>query len=154
MLPIHTILHPTDFSVRAKSAFDLACALARDYEARLVVLHVQPPRMMGGEVQALITHPEEVEAELRAEMNKLQPHEGEIKIERVLKQGDAAKEILHESKEIHADLIVMGSHGRTGLARLLMGSTAENVSRRAHCPVLTVKHPFPETGSEAHPIAG
>src|SRR5208283_3206266 len=43
MLPIHTILHPTDFSARARSAFDLACALARDYDARLVVVHVKPP---------------------------------------------------------------------------------------------------------------
>src|SRR5271157_4961120 len=46
-----------------------------------------------------------------------------------------------------SDIIVMGTHGRTGLSRLLMGSVAEAVSRKAHCPVLTVKHPFPETSS-------
>jgi nucleotide-binding universal stress UspA family protein len=57
-LPIHTILHGTDFSERSKSAFALACAVARDYEARLVVLHVKPPRMAGGEVHALITRPQ------------------------------------------------------------------------------------------------
>ncbi len=51
------------------------------------------------------------------------------------------------AKEISSDFIVMGTHGRTGLSRLLMGSVAEAVSRKAHCPVLTVKHPFPETGS-------
>jgi nucleotide-binding universal stress UspA family protein len=117
MLAIHTILHPTDFSPRAKSAFNLACALARDYDSRLVLLHVQPARMMGG---------------------------------RVVKQGDAATEILHLAKEISCELIVMGTHGRTGLARLLMGSTAETVSRKAHCPVMTVKHPFVEAQAEAH----
>ena len=53
------------------------------------------------------------------------------------------------AKEISSDLIVMGTHGRTGLARLLMGNVAETVSRKAHCPVLTVKFPFPETGTGA-----
>ncbi len=76
ILPIHTILHPTDFSARARSAFDLACAVARDYDARLVVVHVKPPRMMGGEVHALITTPEEVDRELRGELDKLQPQIG------------------------------------------------------------------------------
>ena len=64
-----------------------------------------------------------------------------------LKEGDAGTEILRTAKEISSDIIVMGSHGRTGLSRLLMGSVAEAVSRKAHCPVLTVKHPFPETSS-------
>ncbi len=147
MLPIHTILHPTDFSARSKSAFDFACALARDYDARLVVVHVKPPQMMGGEVHALITTPEEVDRELRGELDKLQPHDASIKIERILKEGDAGTQILHMAKEISSDVIVMGTHGRTGLSRLLMGSVAEAVSRKAHCPVLTVKHPFPETCS-------
>jgi nucleotide-binding universal stress UspA family protein len=147
MLPIHTILHPTDFSTRSKSAFDLACAVARDYDARLVVLHVKPPELMGGEVHALITTPAEVDRELRAELDKLQPHEPSTKIERVLKQGDAPTEILRLAKEISSDIIVMGSHGRTGLSRLLMGSVAEAVSRKAYCPVLTVKHPFAEASA-------
>jgi nucleotide-binding universal stress UspA family protein len=149
MLPIHTILHPTDFSTRSNSAFHLACALARDYGARLVVVHVKPPRMMGGEVHALVTIPQEVEAELRAALDELQPPDIATKIERVLKEGDAGSEILRMAKEISSDIIVMGTHGRTGLARLLMGNVAETVSRKAHCPVLTVKFPFPETGAGA-----
>ena len=147
MLPIHTILHPTDFSTPSKSAFDLACAVARDYDARLVVVHVKPPQMMGGEVHALITTPEEVDRELRGELDKFQPHDASTKIERVLKEGDAGTEILRTAKEISSDVIVMGTHGRTGLGRLFMGSVAEAVSRKAHCPVLTVKHPFLETSS-------
>jgi nucleotide-binding universal stress UspA family protein len=147
MLPIHTILHPTDFSIRSRSAFDLACALARDYGARLVVLHIKPPQLAGGEVHALITTPAEVAEELRGELDSFQPQDASTKIERVLKEGDAATEILRMAKEISSDLIVMGTHGRTGLDRLLMGSVAEAVSRQAHCPVLTVKHPFLEAGS-------
>jgi nucleotide-binding universal stress UspA family protein len=146
MLPIHTILHPTDFSTWSKSAFDLACALARDYHARLVVVHVKPPQLMGGEVHALITTPEEVNRELRAELDELQPHDPAVKVERVLKEGDAAEEILRLAKEIASDVIVVGTHGRTGLSRVVMGSVAEAVSREAPCPVLTVKHPFSETG--------
>jgi len=112
-----------------------------------VVVHVKPPRMMGGEVHVLITTPEEVDRELRGELDKLQPHDDSTQIERVLKEGDAGTEILRMAKEISSDVIVMGTHGRTGLSRLLMGSVAEAVSRKAHCPVLTVKHPFPETSS-------
>jgi glycine betaine transporter len=66
-----------------------------------------------------------------------------------VKEGDAGGEILRMAKEISSDLIVMGTHGRTGLARLLMGNVAETVSRKAHCPVLTVKFPFPEPGTGA-----
>jgi nucleotide-binding universal stress UspA family protein len=144
LLPIRTILHPTDFSSRSKNAFELACALARDYGARLVVLHVKPPKFMGGEVHALITVAEEVDHELREELDKLQPHDACTNIERMLKQGDAGTEILRTAKEISCDLIVMGTHGRTGLSRLLMGNVAEAVSRKAHCPVITIKHPFLE----------
>jgi nucleotide-binding universal stress UspA family protein len=56
--------------------------------------------------------------------------------------------ILRVAEEIHADLIVMGTHGRTGLGRLLMGSVAEQVVRRAPCPVLTMKAPFPAEQAE------
>ncbi len=104
MLPIHTILHPTDFSARSKSAFDLACAVARDYDARLVVVHVKPPRMMGGEVHALITTSEEVDRELRGELDKLQPPDDSTQIERVLKEGDAGTEILAWPRKSRATL--------------------------------------------------
>jgi nucleotide-binding universal stress UspA family protein len=155
MLPVHTILQPNDFSTLSKSAFDMACSLARDYDARLVVVHVQPPPMMGGEVHALITTPQELADELRAALDTLQPHDRSIKIERVLAQGDAATEILRTAQKISCELIVMGTHGRTGLAHLLMGSVAEKVSRLAPCPVLTLKHPFPvQTEPERRPVNG
>jgi hypothetical protein len=69
------------------------------------------------------------------------PH-ADARAERRLEEGDAVTEILRVAEEAPADLIVLGTHGRTGLARLLMGSVAEQVVRRAPCPVLTVKAPL------------
>jgi nucleotide-binding universal stress UspA family protein len=75
-----------------------------------------------------------------------QPQAADVKVplEHQLRQGDPANEILRVAQEIPCDIIVLGMHGRTGLGRLLMGSVAEQVVRRAPCPVLTVKAPFPE----------
>ena len=67
MLPIRTILHPTDFSPPSGHAFRVACALARDYAARLVLLHVKPPEMIYGEGYVLPPDPEEVLQELQEE---------------------------------------------------------------------------------------
>ena len=68
-------------------------------------------------------------------------------VETRLRQGDAAEEILSSAEELGCDLIVMGTHGRSGLGRLLMGSVAESVLRKARCPVLTVKSPLSTTAS-------
>ena len=74
-----------------------------------------------------------------------------------VQDGDPVVEILEVTREAPCDLIVMGTHGRTGLGRLLMGSVAEQVLRRASCPVLTVRTPFPEPVSapaaQAHAAA-
>lgn len=143
MLPIHTILHPTDFSDRSAHALHLAAALARDYHARLVILHViVRPVLMYGE-GVIPPDPEELLSEAREHLDQLVIHDEAIPVERRIEEGEAAAVILQEATELGADLIVMGSHGRTGLGRVLMGSTAEQVSRRATCPVLTLTHPFP-----------
>lgn len=145
MLPIHTILHPTDFSERSEHALQLASALARDYGARLVVLHVAtPPTIVYGE-GILPPEPEILFQEARDHLNRLEVSDAKIRAERRFEVGDPATEVLRVAQEINANLIVMGTHGRTGLGRLLMGSVAEQVVRRASCPVLTVKTPLPET---------
>jgi nucleotide-binding universal stress UspA family protein len=146
MLPIHTILHPTDFSERSALAFRLACALARDYGARLVVLHVTaPPLVAYGE--GVVIAPTEAETHHdreREELRRLRPADPKVVAEHLLLEGDPVSAILGVAQDAHVDLIVMGTHGRTGLRRLLMGSVAEQVVRRAPCPVLTVRTPFPE----------
>ncbi len=144
MLPIRTILHPTDFSEPSKYAFQIASALARDYGARLVVLHVAtPPVVAYGEAPVdpeLLQFDEE---EARDRLSRLLAADPGVRAEHLLKTGDPATEILVVSEAYRADLIVMGTHGRTGLARLLMGSVAEQVVRKAACPVLTLKAPVP-----------
>jgi len=136
MLPIQTILHPTDFSERSGYAFQLACSLARDRGARLIVLHAMPVPL----VQEKRLYREEIEGEL----NRLGAPDPQVRVEHRLEEGDPATQILRVAQETDCDLIVMGSHGRTGLDRLLMGSVAEQVVRRASCAVLTVKAPFPQ----------
>jgi len=143
MLPIRTILHPTDFSDRSQHAFRLACSLARDYGAELAVLHVVPTPLavyMEGVVAEPMT---DFQEELQAQLCALKPEFPEVKPEYRTVEGDAIHEILRFAAEHPCDLIVMGTHGRTGLGRFLMGSVAEGVVRKAACPVLTVKTPFP-----------
>jgi nucleotide-binding universal stress UspA family protein len=145
MLAIKTILHPTDFSERSDFAFRLACSLARDYGARLIVLHVaEPPMALAGEGVLMLPPAADLEP-LREKLHQIRPQDPKIQVEHRLCQGNAATEILQIAEEPKCDLIVMGTHGRTGLGRLLMGSVAEQVVRRAPCPVVTVKIPLRET---------
>lgn len=142
MLPMRIILHPTDFSEHSNFAFALACAIARDYGARLLVLHaVTPPMVVYGE-GILPPEPEEHKGRLREQLQKVVPTDPKIVVEHRLVEGDAAASILRVAEEIKCDLIVMGTHGRTGVGRLIMGSVAEQVVRKAVCPVLTVKGPI------------
>jgi nucleotide-binding universal stress UspA family protein len=143
MLPIHTILHPTDFSKQSEFAFELACSLARDYGAELYVVHVvTPPVVVYGE-GVLPVEPESYQAELREKLNRLRSGEPEVRVLHRLVEGQPVDEILRLAKEIGCDLIVMGTHGRTGFGRVLMGSVAEKVVRTAPCPVVTVRQPSP-----------
>ncbi len=145
MLNIKTILHPTDFSRPSETAFRLACSLARDYGARLVVLHVHVPPMSMGEVISH-TEAENYKEELWNEFRRLEESEPkirELRVDAKFVEGDPAREILRLAGEIKPELIVMGTHGRTGLARLLMGSVAEEVVRKSSYPVLTVKPSLP-----------
>jgi len=145
MLPIKTILHPTDFSGPSEYAFQLACSLARDYKAKLVVLHVDMPPVTIGEVITYM-EPGAYKEKLWDEFRRLEGSEPgirELRVETKLVEGNPAKEILRTIHEIKPELIVMGTHGRTGLSRLLMGSVAEEVVRKSAFPVLTVKTPLP-----------
>jgi len=136
MLAIRTILHPTDFSPLAQHALDVARGLASDYHARLVLLHVhEPPVPMGELVE--VEPPFRREALLR-DLQELAPAAA-IATECRVEEGSAAETILKIAGEIQPDLIVLSSHGRTGLRRALLGSVAEAVVRKAPCLVLTVK---------------
>ncbi len=149
MLSIQTIIHPTDFSERSKYAFRVACSLAKDRGAGLIVLHVVPPPQSVGYYDMPITPPlsPDYREQLEDQLRQFKSADPELRVECRLEEGFAADEILHVARETKADLIVMGTHGRTGLGRLLMGSVAEQVVRKAPCAVLTVKAPVADTES-------
>src|SRR5262249_43226362 len=131
MLPIRTILHPTDFSERSETAFRLACGLARDHGAQVVVLHVaQIPATIYAETIAF-PRPEDFKDELREKLHSIQAADAGLAVCHRLEEGTPADEILRVAQMVNADLIVMGTHGRRGLRRLLMGSVAEKVVRQS-----------------------
>lgn len=146
MAAIRTLLCPTDFSECAQVALPVARALARDYGAKLVLLHVRarPPAVVG-EFGALPTEPGEPEEAVRTNLRRLVPADFKGPVELLVRDGDAAAEILRVAQETRCDMIVLGTHGRSGLGRLLFGSVAEAVLREAPCPVLTIKPPRSES---------
>jgi nucleotide-binding universal stress UspA family protein len=146
MSAIQTILHPTDFSESARHAFQMACIMARDYTARLILLHVMHPFVSPVLNEPLANPLEAAEAQAHWKGRFTWPEASDtsIEIEHRVAEGDAPEEILHLAKAVQCDLIVMGTHGRTGLGRLVRGSVAEEVLRNAPCPVLAVRTPLRE----------
>jgi nucleotide-binding universal stress UspA family protein len=155
MLPVQIILHPTDFSENARQAFALACGLARDYKAELVVMHVRTPPVVVYSDGVVPVDPEGEEQWAREKLNAIAPPAPDLKFSRRLLEGDPAEQVVRVAKEIPCDLIVMGTHGRSGLERFFMGSVAEEVMRTAPCPVVTVRVPMPHEAPAAEPaLAG
>ncbi|MCI0463484.1 MAG: universal stress protein [Gemmataceae bacterium] len=144
MLQLKAILHPTDFSPPSDYAFRLAGSLARDHAARLIVLHVVltlgPELISHGEAVSQL-QPDSYRHQLWEDLRRVQLPDPVVPVEHLLAEGDPAAEIVRAAQNTGAELIVMATHGRTGLQRLLMGSVAEQVMRKASCPVLTVKAP-------------
>lgn len=140
-----TILFPTDFSEASTAAFQYAVEYARGSAGRLLIVHVQEPThpLIGGEI-AYVPPMETDLARIKTMLQNIVPASPRLDYSHRLLQGDPASEIVNLAKAEHVDLIVLGTHGRTGLERLLLGSTAEQVLRRAPCPVLAVKKPLPE----------
>ena len=152
MLPIRKILHPTDFSDRSRAAFEMAGALARDYAAELVIVHVAAPAPIFAPDGIAVAGPTEEPYEPRVKLAAVRPDDPRVKFSHHLVEGDAADQILKVARAEGVDLIVLGTHGHTGVARLLMGSVAESVLRKAPCPVLTVRSPFPAEPKPAEDI--
>jgi nucleotide-binding universal stress UspA family protein len=143
------ILHPTDFSECSDFAFRTACDLARASGGRVTVLHVVPPPIVVyGEG---IVPPEPIGFLAAAEeaIGRRQCPDDAVRVDRRVVEGDPVTEILHAAAADGSDLIVLGTHGRTGLSRFLLGSIAERVVRMAPCAVLTVKGPAAAAAHEA-----
>jgi universal stress protein A len=148
-MDVHSILLPTDFSECARRAAPVAADLARLLNARVIRLHVVEPVVppvgwapMAGPlpVADLGEQEDETAQEEPPAFSRGEELEG-LDVEDVVAHGEPAAEIVRVARERGAGLIVISSHGRTGLGRILFGSTAESVVRHAHCPVLVVKPP-------------
>jgi nucleotide-binding universal stress UspA family protein len=141
------IVCPVDFSPSSDYALGYALDLARMFEAQLTLLHVVevpflPSYAMAG-VPDLNIPLEQIEDGARKGLERLagecRPKYGRVGTE--LRTGTAFMEIIAYAREHEVDMIVMGTHGRTGLSHLLIGSVAEKVVRKSPCPVLTIRHP-------------
>jgi universal stress protein A len=145
-MDIRHILAPTDFSDYSKKALSDALELAQTFGAKLSLLHVLEPSPYLGEF-TLPTMGEELlgdlERQASAALAQLLPDAQEAKVEvtRAVAIGSPSQTIIETAEAEHVDLIVMATHGRTGLSHLLIGSVAERVVRTAPCPVLTIRPP-------------
>ena len=149
-MKIRTILFPTDFSQGARAAMDPAISLARDYEAKLILLYViQDISIAEWYIPSSLSVTDLIEDMQKSAWNEMEKWgaEAAVKIkdvEKMVVRGVPFVEIIKIAKEKNADLLVIGTHGRTGIDHMLFGSTAEKVVRKASCPVLTVKIPGKE----------
>jgi nucleotide-binding universal stress UspA family protein len=142
MPDIRRILVPHDFSETADHALSYALSLAKKFDARVTVLHAYEVPTLGTS-EALVASLEFAAEVERVAGNALdgiaaRARQSGMNIETMLRRGTAWTEINAIAEQTKADLIVMGTHGRKGVSRVLLGSVAEKVVRTAPCPVLTV----------------
>jgi nucleotide-binding universal stress UspA family protein len=143
-MEIRTILVPSDFSEYSERAWAWAVAMAEKWRSRLLLLHVvprpsYPPMLMGtyfniADFEASL----QADAEARATEFVGKSQRGTVEVETQVMVGEPFADICQSAAQEQADLIIMGSHGRTGLSHVLLGSVAERVVRHAPCPVLVV----------------
>jgi universal stress protein A len=138
---IKRILFPTDFSHTGDAALAFATSLAKESDGRLIVVHVQEAPLAYGGGEMYYGIPEPTTDELMNMLHDVKPTDSSVPVEYRLVTGDPADAVVRLAEDDEVDLIVLGSHGRTGLTRLLMGSVAEAIVRKAHCPVLVYKQP-------------
>jgi nucleotide-binding universal stress UspA family protein len=146
-IDIGKILCPVDFSEGSEHAMRYATAFASAYEADLVLLHVVElpflPSYSTAGVPDLSLPVEQIQEECENRLEDMVEEQKKIhpQVEGRVVVGAPFVEIIREAREGNFDLVVVGTHGRTGLKHMLIGSVAEKVVRKAPCPVLTVKHP-------------
>ncbi len=144
MIDIKKVLCPVDYSVCSQEAFKYAAHIARTESAKLYLVHVIDVRSFGHEspLDSDVPKPsEDAIRRIKEDLTKKAADEVEgVEIEPVVVVGVPVKVILSVAEERKVDMIVMGTHGRTGIPHVIIGSVAENVVRKAPCPVLTIRH--------------
>jgi nucleotide-binding universal stress UspA family protein len=144
MIHVKKILYPTDFSSYSNQAYLHAVALAENHGASLTIVYVFAP---GADDTANGDR-----RFWRNQLEQIRPTNPNIPVHHVFLEGDPAGEIVRYARDTSIDVIVLGTHGRTGVERLLMGSVAEKVMRDAPCSVLVVKLPRGVSAAE-RPVA-
>lgn len=152
------ILVPTDFSTCSRNACEMALKIAMKFGSTIELLHVdEPPAWQGFVIPELVVSlPNEANTSLQQFVETRSKRALEQLVEELkhadvkhvghrMEAGEPSSVIARIAEEEHFDLIVMGTHGRQGFERLVMGSVAERVVRQATCPVLTVQEPRKET---------
>lgn len=144
MITIKKILFPTDFSSFAEHALPYAAAMAREFDAALYMLYIEEVLpYIPGDPERHFPDAAAVEAAAHDEMQSAldRADTGDLEVKRFVARGVPGDEISEFAKREEIDLVVMATHGRTGLKHVMLGSTTERVVRKAPCPVLSVKHP-------------
>jgi nucleotide-binding universal stress UspA family protein len=148
MARIRRILHASDFSGASRRAFRQAVEMTKDARAELIVVHVLPvliPPLMGDATYVSPATWNRLEADARSAARKQldrlvrRATESGVRTAGLLVEGTAADRIVRTARAKHADVLVLGTHGRTGLANMLIGSVAARVLATAPCPVVTVR---------------
>lgn len=143
MINLKRILVPVDFSPTSEAALSYGIALARAFDAKLFLLHVPQHPGVAAETEYPIGIYETMKNAASQRLGGLLTAEEmhELQPEYAMRVGHAPDEIVQFAADHGVSLIVMGTHGREGVARVMIGSVAETVVRRASCPVLTVHSP-------------
>jgi nucleotide-binding universal stress UspA family protein len=134
-----TILFPTDFSTASDAALVHAESLARQMNARLLIVHVEEPPLAYGGGELYYGLPEPNSERILKMLEDVKPSDPSVPYTHRLTMGDPAGEVVRMAADENAEMIILGTHGRTGMTRLLMGSVAEAIVRRAPCPVLVYR---------------
>ena len=151
MVTLKKILCPVDHSECSYLALKYAISLALKDEAKLYLMHVIDSRLYDTEMYKFSPYKvnEIDESKIRTDLMKSLP-EGTtdvLEVETIVVKGVPFNEIINAATEISVDLIVIGTHGRTGISHVMLGSVAEKVVRKSLCPVLTVRMPPPIPGT-------
>jgi nucleotide-binding universal stress UspA family protein len=143
MINLKKILCPIDHSDGSKEALKYAVSFAMKNEAKLYLLHVIDIRSFDESIDTMAAQipNDETIKQLKTKLLECIPEEirSDMQIEALVVQGIPFAEIISIAKTNKVDMIVMGTHGRTGIAHIMIGSVSEKVVRKAHCPVLTVR---------------
>lgn len=148
MEAIKKILVPIDFSDYSKNALRYAIGFAKHFNSKMFIVYVVEPAVYPADFSlgqvAIPTTDVDMAQRAESELERLTKEEigPGVEFEKIIKTGKPFMEIIETASEIDADLIIIATHGHTGVEHLLFGSTAEKVVRKSPCPVLTLRDPI------------